>query len=42
MIKYSSSSPYAETRLRSDYLDIYQKRDIPALDNDVTYTIHLL
>ena len=39
MIKYSSSSPYAETRLRSDYLDIYQKRDIPALDNDVTYTI---
>jgi hypothetical protein len=39
MIKYSSSSPYAETRLRSDYLDIYQKRDIPALDNDITYTI---
>ncbi len=39
MIKYSSYSPYAETTVRSDYLDLYQKRDIPALDNDITYTI---
>lgn len=39
MIKYSSTSPYAETTVRSDYLDLYQKRDIPSLDNDITYTI---
>jgi len=38
MIKYSSTSPYAETTVRSDYLDLYQKRDIPALDIDITYT----
>lgn len=39
MVKYSTASPYAETRINENYLDLYQKREIPQLDDDVTYTI---
>jgi len=39
MAKYSASSPYFETPINESYMDLYQPRFLPAVENDVTYTI---
>lgn len=39
MAKYESNSPYYKTPINSNYLDIFNKRNIPSLDNDITYEI---
>lgn len=39
MAKYESNSPYYKTPVNVNYLDIFNKRNIPAVDNDITYEI---
>lgn len=39
MIQYEKNSPYYLTELNRNYLELYTKRNIPAVDNDITYEI---
>jgi len=39
MIQYEKNSPYYLTNLNRNYLELYEKRNIPAVDNDITYEI---
>jgi hypothetical protein len=39
MAQYEKNSPYYKTSINANYLDIFNKRNIPALDNDITYEI---
>lgn len=39
MVTYAGTSPYYQTPIRNDYLDIYTSRNIPLDDKDIAYTI---
>mgnify|MGYP001211426911 FL=1 len=39
MVKYNSTSPYAETVQRSGYLDLYSPRTFPQSKDDLQYKI---
>lgn len=39
MVEYSNTSPWYRTPIRQSFLDLYEKRDIPADASDILYTI---
>lgn len=38
-VSYEKHSPYYKTPLNANYLEVYSKRNIPALPNDLSYDI---
>jgi len=39
MVKYSNTSPYFETEVKSTYLDMFKPRTLTVEDDDQSYTI---
>ena len=39
MVKYSNTSPYFETEVKSTYLDMFKPRTLTVEDDDQNYTI---
>lgn len=38
-VSYEKNSPYYKTSINANYMELYVKRNIPALENDLSYEI---
>lgn len=38
-VEYNNKSPWARTKITANYLDIYERREIPKNPDDILYTI---